>query len=189
MSLAFVHTKNLSSRQVNVSDLHLQTSKYPTTPQRCQNAPSIIHCNYSRKKEMHILKLYRLCPAQWTKQDLKQQQFHSYLEIPTIKKITCHKNSQQRLACSSHNWGSTNNSVAICTDNISTVGLNSDLKYAEEDILLCVAGWRLKVLEVMWACCNVQPADASKEALGTSMPRWRQILHWALQRCLCCGAS
>lgn len=39
--------------------------------------------------------------------------------------------------------------MAVCTDNISTVGLNSDLKYAEEDILLCAAGWRLKVLETM----------------------------------------
>lgn len=34
--------------------------------------------------------------------------------------------------------------MAVCTDNISTVGLNSDLKHAEEDSLLCVAGWRLK---------------------------------------------
>jgi len=34
--------------------------------------------------------------------------------------------------------------MAVCTDNISTVGMNSDLKHAEEDILLCVAGWRLK---------------------------------------------
>lgn len=34
--------------------------------------------------------------------------------------------------------------MVVCTDNISTVGLNSDLKHAEDDILLCVAGWRLK---------------------------------------------
>lgn len=58
--------------------------------------------------------------------------------------MTCHENPQQRLACSSPNWGSTNNSVAVCTDNISTVGLNSHLKHAEEDIWLCIAGCGLK---------------------------------------------
>lgn len=61
--------------------------------------------------------------------------------------------------------------MAVCTDNISTVGLNSDLKHAE-DILLCVAGWRLK--SKYWkpsecaAMCS-QPY-AAKEALHTSMP-------------------
>lgn len=51
--------------------LHLQISKCPTTLQHYQNAPSMTHCNSSRKKQMHKLKLYRLCPAQWTTKDSK----------------------------------------------------------------------------------------------------------------------
>lgn len=166
--------------------LYLQTSKYPTTLQHCQNAPSVIHCNSSRKKEMHKLKLYRLCPAQWTTKDFKAAVISLIFRNSNHKKITCHENSQQRLACSSHNWGSTNNSVAVCTDNISTVSLNSDLKYAEEDILLCVAGWRLKVLETMWECCNVQPAYASKEAHPCHAEDKASIE--PCRRCLSCGA-
>lgn len=134
---------------------------------------------------MHKLKLYRLCPTQWTTKGFKTAAIsHVFRNANQKTKLHAMKILNNKLACSSHNWGSTNNSVAVCTDNISTVGLNSDLKYAEEDILLCVASWRLKVLETMWVCCNVQPAYASKEALGTSMPHWKQSLHWVLQKVL-----
>lgn len=50
---------------------------------------------------MHKLKLYRLCPAQWTTKDFKTAAISLIFRNSNHKKLHAMKNSQQRLACSS----------------------------------------------------------------------------------------